>query len=84
MHDVDGNEIRLGSRIRILALDPRIVEFLDDEDRQSLEEIAAGEMVVYELCAAHVNVEGTRKRAEGVESHSFSVLPAHVRVVGES
>ncbi|MBD9481017.1 hypothetical protein [Pseudoxanthomonas sp. PXM02] len=82
MRDIDGNEIVLGSKVKVLVLDPRIVEFMDDEDRRSLENIVAGPMVVYELCAGHVNVEGVREVEEGAESHAFSVLPSNVRVVG--
>lgn len=84
MKDIDGNEIRLGSRVRVLVLDPRIAASLDDEDRKSLEQVAAGEMVVYELGAGHLNVEGVCARPEGVESHAFSVLPDNVRVVDPS
>ncbi len=84
MKDIDGNEIRLGSRVIVLALDPRIAASLGDEDRKSLKDIAAGEMVVYELHAGHLDVEGVCERPEGVESHAFSVFPNNVRVVDPS
>ncbi|WP_293265969.1 hypothetical protein [Neptunomonas sp.] len=81
--DINGNTVKVGSKVRVLHIDPKITEYLPEEEVTDLDSMLNEVLEVYEIdeydCAW---VEKWWDRGDGqTESHSLSLSSAEMELV---
>ncbi|MEX2964349.1 hypothetical protein [Microbulbifer sp. TYP-18] len=73
--DVNGKKILVGSKVKIIHINPRITEFLPVEEVRDINSMLHDILEVYEVSEEYVRVEKIFNRGEGrTESHRLTLL----------
>ena len=80
--DKHENKVRIGSRVRVLYLDPKITEFLPSEEIEDINSMINDVLDVYEIRGDLVRVEKNWDRGKGrTESHILTLGPSDIELV---
>jgi hypothetical protein len=80
--DVHGNDVRVGSRVRLLDIDPCITDPLPQREQRDIQSLKGRVLEVDEIHEKCAYVTAEWDRGDGLsESHRFPLWPEHMEVV---
>lgn len=80
--DVHGADVRVGSQVRVLDIDPRIIDPLPRREQRDIRSLKGGVLEVDEIREPCAYVMAEWDRGDGLsESHRFPLWPEHMQVV---
>ncbi|MFS1526352.1 hypothetical protein ACL7TT_20045 [Microbulbifer sp. 2304DJ12-6] len=81
--DVNGKKVVVGSKVKVLYINPRITEFLPEEEVSDINSMLHDILDVYEVSDNFVKVEKVWGRGEGrTESHRLTLSSGEIELVG--
>jgi DNA phosphorothioation-dependent restriction protein DptG len=79
--DLNGNEVKVGSKVKVLYIKPKITEYLPDEEVNDIKSMLNEILAVYEV-DEYAWVEKWWDRGDGkAESHSLALSPQEMELI---
>ncbi len=80
--DKNGRPVNVGSKVKILYIDPGFTEFLPSDEVEDISSMLNDVLNVYKVSKKYIHVEKTWDRGNGrIESHTLAMTPNDVELI---
>lgn len=81
MLDRCGNKISIGSKVKLLRIDPKITEFLPEDESKEINSMLKNIVTVYDIRGQYICIERSWKKGKGrIITHRITVLSEDIEL----
>jgi len=80
--DKNGKLVNVGAKVKVLRIDPRVTEFLPNDEIEDINSMLNDVLKVYEISENFIHVEKTWDRGNGrIESHTLPMSSNDIELI---